>query len=206
MKHIKLKEQERIVDEIRQYGLTLILPVMVGLFFVFCAAFLMFYLLEQGSWGPVVFAMLLTIGLFVLLRTYILWRKNVFYITTHRIIDVEQQGFFHRTVSDVNYEKIEDVSGNMKGIMRTIFRFGMLTIHTSNEKVKIVLPAIKRPLQVQQYINEMRDRYLQKYAHAYSDDVAGSIIDKLYELELSELRRVEKTVRTRIHKLSQSKN
>lgn len=203
MKNIKLKEQERIVDEIRQYGLTLFFPYLLGMVFILCAAFFMFWFFNHDWWGQILFFVLLASGLFMVFRTYFLWRKNVFYITTHRVIDVEQRGFFHRVVSDISYEKIEDVTGNIKGVLKTLFRFGSLIIHTSQEKIKIVLPAVKRPLQLQQYINEMRDRYLQKYAHDFGGDVASSIIDKLYELELPELRRVQKALDKRLEKLIQ---
>jgi len=202
MKNLKLKEQERVVDELRQYGLTLLWSYMIGFILLFIAALFMSYLFRQDWWGLVLFAVICIVALYIIGRTYFLWRYNVMYITTHRIVDIEQQGFFSRHVSDISYDKIEDVSAHMRGIMHTIFRYGSVTIHTSQKNIKIIAPKIKRPLHVQQYINEMRDRYIQKYAHDFSTDVASTMIDKLYELELPDLRRVQKVLDNRIQKLS----
>lgn len=202
MKDLKLKDNERILDEVRQYGLTLFWSWLAGFVFLMSAAFFMFYLLEQDTWGIPVFLGLIVVGLFVLFRTYFLWQKNVAYITTHRVIDIDQQGFFHRIVSEVPYDQLEDVHGKIKGMWGTIFRYGHVNIQTGNGKVKIIIPHIKRPLQLQQQINEMRDRYLSKYSHDFSGDVAGAIIDKLYELEIPDLRRVQKVLDKRVSKLS----
>ena len=118
------------------------------------------------------------------------------------MIDLEQKGFFERVVSEVPYDQVEDVHGKISGFLGMIFRFGMVSIQTGNGKVKIVLTAVKRPLQLQQHINEMRERYLNKNSHDFSGDVAEAITDKLYELELPELYKVKKVLDNRINKLS----
>jgi len=202
MKDIQLKEHERIVDEVRQYGLTTIWSWIGGILLLFLAAFFMFWLFQHAWWGQSLFGLLVFFGFFVMLRTYMLWKKNVFFITTHRLIDIEQQGFFHRVVSEIPYDQIEDVSGKVSGICGTIFRYGDVHIQTGNGKIKIIVPYIKRPLQLQQQINEMRERYISKYSHDFSGDVAEVVIDKLYELELSDLRRVQKVLDKRIEKLN----
>ncbi len=202
MKDIKLKENERILDEVRQYGLTLFWSWTSGFVFLIVAAFFMFYLLGHDTWGMMVFLVLIMIGLFVLFRTYFLWKKNVAYITTHRIIDIEQRGFFEHVVSEVSYDKIEDVHGKITGIFGTIFRYGTISIQTGNGNVKIIIPHVKQPLHIQQQIIESSDRYMSMYAHDFSSNVAEVMIDKIYELDVSELRRVKKVLDKRIVKLN----
>lgn len=202
MDNLKLKEQERILDEIHQYGLTTFWSWFGGFLLVFCAAFFMFWLFEHGEWGQVGFGLMLVLGFFVMFRTYFLWKKNVFFITTHRLIDIERPGFFSSVVSEVPYDQIEDVSGKVNGIFGTMFRYGDVQVQTGNGKVKIVVPNVKHPLRVQQEINEFRERFLSKYSHDFSGDVSEVIIDKLYELELPELRRVQKALDKRIAKLA----
>jgi membrane protein YdbS with pleckstrin-like domain len=198
---LKLKEQERILSEVLQYGLTKIWYYFVGFFFLFSSAFFMFWFFDHDWWGISSFFLLIFLGFFIIFRNYYLWKKNIFYITTHRLIDIEQRGFFERVVSEIPYDQIEDVHGKISGLFGTIFRFGLVIIQTGNGKVKIILNNIKRPLQLQQQINEMRERYLGKYSHDFSGDVAGVITDKLYELELPDLYRIKKVLDKRISKL-----
>ncbi|MFA6427433.1 MAG: PH domain-containing protein [Candidatus Magasanikbacteria bacterium] len=202
MYDISLKEQERILDEIRRYGLTLVWPMLFGFIFLVTASFFMFWLFQHDWWGQSLFGLLVLVGFFIIVQTFFLWKRNVFLITTHRLIDVEQRGFFGRVVSEIPYDQIEDVLGKISGFFGTIFRYGTVEVQTGTGKIKILVPSVKRPLQIQQKINEMRERYISKYAHDFSGDVAQVIIDKLYELELPELRRVQKILDKRIEKLN----
>jgi len=201
MKDLKLKEQERIVDEVRKYGLVTIWRWILGFLFITTGFFFIFWLMRHDWWGQSLFGLLIFIGLFTMFRTFFLWKKNVLYVTTHRLIDIEQRGFLERIVSEVPHDQIEDIHGRVKGFWGTVFQYGNVEIQTGNGKVKIIVEKIKRPLQLQQQMNEMRERYLSKYAHEFSGDVAGAIVDKLYELEMPELVRVRKAVEKRMGKL-----
>ncbi|MBU1895933.1 PH domain-containing protein [Patescibacteria group bacterium] len=156
---------------------------------------------KQGWWGQILFFIPLGVGIIILIRTAFLWKRNLFVITTHRLVDMDQSGFFETTISEVPYDQIEDVSGKVKGFWGTIFRFGTLSIQTGSGKVQIIVDKIKQPHHLQQDINERREKYLSKYSHNFSGDVADVIIDKLYELELPELIRVKKALISRLNKL-----
>jgi len=99
------------------------------------------------------------------------------------------------------YDQLEDVNGRIKGIGGTVFRYGTVSIRTGNGQVKLIVEKIKRPIELQQEINKLREEYLLKYAFNFSGNVAEAIIDKLYELELKELFRVLKILKKRINKL-----
>lgn len=202
MKDLKLKEQERVLNQVLQYGLTKIWYYLFGIFLLSMSAFFMFWFFEHGWWGIVIFVLLIFFGFFVIFRNYYLWKKNIFFVTTHRLIDIEQRGFFERIVSEIPYDQIEDVHGKINGVWGMMLKFGIVSIQTGGGKVKIVLSNIKRPLQLQQQINELRERYLSKYNYDFSGDVSSAIIDKLYELELPDLYRVQKMLESRISKLS----
>lgn len=194
MHDLKLKEQEKILDEILQYGVVKIWQYLVGFLLITSAFFFMFWFFDKGLYGSVAFALLIVLGLFIIFRNYYLWKKNVFYITTHRLIDIEQRGFFERIVSEITYDKIEDVHGKINGFWGMVLRFGSVVIQTGAGQVKIVLPKVKRPLVLQQQINEVRERFLTKYSQDFRGDVGNAIIDKLYELELPDLYRVKKVL------------
>lgn len=191
---IQLKEQERVITTVRRYGLTYFWHGVLIVVLLSTAFFFMFWLFAHSWWGITLFFLDLGIGFLLLFRTLFIWRKNELLVTTHRVVDIDQQGFFDKTVSEIPYDQIEDVSGRIKGVFGTIFRYGELNIQTGAGKVRIVLQKIQQPVALQQQINELRERYVSRYSSRFSGDVAEMVIDKLYELELEDLLRVEKVV------------
>lgn len=200
---IKLKEQERIISAIRRYGLTFFWQWLLVAILFAVPFFFMFWLFRHDWWGMTLFFTPICLGLFFIMRILFLWKRNILIITTHRIVDIHQEGFFEQTISDVPYDQIEDVMGKIRGFFGTIFRYGNVNIQTGSGKVKIIIDRVKQPTFIQQEINEMRERYLSKYSHDFSGDVADVIIDKLYELEMPDLVRVQKALRKRVKKLDQ---
>ena len=157
---IQLKEQERIIATVRRYGLTYfwhgcLVAVLVG-----SAFFFMFWLFAHGWWGQTLFGLDFGVGFLLLLRTIFLRQKNRLLVTTHRVIDIDQRGFFDRVVSEIPYDQIEDVFGRIKGVFGTIFRYGEINIQTGGGKVQIYLQKIKQPVALQQQINELRENYI----------------------------------------------
>lgn len=58
---------------------------------------------------------------------------DVWYITEKRIIDVEQKHMFHREVSNLRFDKIQDISIEVKGVLATFLNFGDLKVQTAAE-------------------------------------------------------------------------
>jgi Bacterial PH domain len=58
---------------------------------------------------------------------------DVWYITEKRIIDVEQKGFFDREVSSIRFDKVQDVSVEVRGIIATFLNFGNVEVQTASE-------------------------------------------------------------------------
>ncbi len=201
---IKLKENEKIISVIRRYALTFFWGWVFSFVLVVVPFFFMFWLFQHGWWGQALFFVPLVLGFLLLTRTVFVWKRNVFIITTHKIIDFDQRGFFEKIVSNIPYDQMEDVMGKISGVFGTVFRYGDVTIQSGNGKVQVVVDKIKQPTYLQEEIMELRDRYMARYSHDFSDDVAEVIIDKLYELELPELMRVKKVLRKRMKVLEES--
>ena len=186
---------------IRRYALTYIGWWLLSTLCILTPFFFLFWLFQHDWWGQTLFFVSLGIGLLLLFRTVFSWSRNVFVITTHRLVDIEQRGIFDQVISEVPYDQIDDVSGRIKGVFGTLFRYGTVTVQTGGGTVHIVATSIRDPLRVQQQINELRERYVSKYAYDFSENVAEKIIDKLYELELPELHKVKDSLEKRIRKL-----
>ena len=143
-KKIKLKDNERIVSVIRRYGITLLWQwTLIALLFI-VPFFFMFWLFRHDWWGQGLFITPIVLGILLIIRTIFIWQKNVFVITTHRLIDIDQRGFFDQVVSEIPYDQVEDVSGRVKGFWGTIFRYGIINIQTGTGKVQIIVEKIKQ--------------------------------------------------------------
>ena len=157
---IQLKENERIITTVRRYGLTYSCHFIFVLIILTTDFFFMFWLFAKGWWGIVLYCVGLLISAYVFFRTLFVWKKNQMIITTHRIVDIDQNGFFDKTVSEVPYDRVEDVSGRICGFFGTIFRYGEIVIQTGAGKVQIVLEKVKQPVKLQQQINDLIEKYL----------------------------------------------
>ena len=157
-----VKEDEEVVAIVRRYFLVFIFPMVLGSMLIIASFFLMWPMFRLGSFGVAGFGLLLLIGIYYVFKVYYEYSNNVFIITSLRIIDIDQEGFFSRTVSETNYEKIQDVSLRYKGISQTLFKFGDIIIQTAGQVANIELQDVKYPERVQQTIIELQRENNQK--------------------------------------------
>lgn len=80
--------------------------------------------------------------LFFMIVDYIL---DVWFITDQRIIDVKQNGFFSRTVSEQYLSRVQDVSTDTHGVMETMFRYGDVTVQSAGQMNKLYFEQVPHP-------------------------------------------------------------
>lgn len=151
-----LKEGEEVVRVVRKYPLVFCWPVFWSVIFIIAPFFFLVPLWQWGKWGVIVFFISLFFGLILGIRVIVLYSLNVFIITSERIIDIDQTGFFSRTVSETTYDKIQDVSYQLKGVMQTLLHFGDVIIQTAGQQVNLELNAVKDPEKIQQIIIQIK--------------------------------------------------
>lgn len=59
---------------------------------------------------------------------------DVWFVTNHRVIDVEQQGLFNRRVSTFRFDQIQDVTAEVPGVLATFIDFGTVKIRTASNE------------------------------------------------------------------------
>lgn len=99
------------------------------------------------------FAVLLVL-LMILYKCYI-WRNNALVITNQRLVENEQRGFFSRTVTELLYRDILEVSYDKKGINASMYGYGDLKLRTAAEN-EIVFEKIPKPDETVEMINKVR--------------------------------------------------
>ncbi|MBU1663322.1 PH domain-containing protein [Patescibacteria group bacterium] len=84
--------------------------------------------------------------------SFIDYYLDVWLITSQRIIDIRQEGFFSRTVAELKLSQIQDVTSELKGVLKFIFRFGDVYVQTAGEVQRFTFRQIPHPEEVRDII------------------------------------------------------
>jgi len=68
-----------------------------------------------------------------------------FVITNKRIVDVQQDGLFHRTVAEQPVDHIQDVTSEMRGFHAHLFRYGSIYIQSAGKQSRFVIENADNP-------------------------------------------------------------
>ncbi|MFA7309038.1 MAG: PH domain-containing protein [Patescibacteria group bacterium] len=148
------------------------LPIVLCLT-AFCGMLFYFY---------VPYFFLVSFACFVLFLTwifygYFVWSRDRFIITNRRIIDFEQSGLFRTSQKEAGYDKIQDVTVDIKNIFGSLFNFGSVSISTASNTT-LVLADIKKPVEVQKIIFSL----MQEYASQNNGGIDEKMVRELLAL------------------------
>lgn len=149
---VKLKEGERVQRVVRQSWMAHVAQMAVSAVLIAAPFFFMVPLFAMGIPGAVTFVAIVMVGVAYAARAFHVWYWNAFVITNFRVVDIDQRGLFNRTVSEATYDKIQDVSYHVTGIIGTLFRLGTLVIQTAGTTTNLELPALHDPKDVHHLI------------------------------------------------------
>ncbi|MFA5187941.1 MAG: PH domain-containing protein [Patescibacteria group bacterium] len=152
-KKISLRPDEELVVVLHHHLVTYAKQVLITAILILGAFFLMFELFSWGSAGVALFLAILGTGIFYGGREFFIWYNNVFIVTTGRLIDIDQKGFWHKTVSEIGYDKILDISYSVKGFIQTIFQLGIIKIQATG--AALVLQNLKEPAKINQLLADL---------------------------------------------------
>ncbi|MFH0956113.1 MAG: PH domain-containing protein [Candidatus Falkowbacteria bacterium] len=84
--------------------------------------------------------------------SFIDYYLDVWLITNERIIDIRQEGFFSRTIAELKLFQIQDVTSELKGFSKFVFRYGDIYVQTAGEVQRFVFKQIPHPEEVRDII------------------------------------------------------
>lgn len=84
--------------------------------------------------------------------SFIDYYLDVWIITTERIIDIEQRGFFSRVVSEHNLSKIQDVTSEIHGFFPTILQYGTCFVQTAGAVQRFDFNDVPHPEKIRNLI------------------------------------------------------
>lgn len=81
----------------------------------------------------------------VFLTQFVDYYLDAWIVTDDRIVNVEQEGLFARTISELDLAQVQDVTSDAKGVLPTMFGYGEVYIQTAGEKQRFVFEQVPRP-------------------------------------------------------------
>lgn len=76
-------------------------------------------------------------------------------VTNERIINIEQDGLFHRTASELDLASVQDTTAEIRGILQTVFTYGNVYIQTAGKKGRFLFKNIDNPERIKEIVNKL---------------------------------------------------
>lgn len=185
---VRMKEGETIKRVVRQYWVVHMPAAAVAAFLIYAPFFFMIPLFSMGSWGKTAFFVSIAVGAVYTVRLFVIWYWNAFVITTRRVIDIDQRGFFDRLVSEATHDNIQDVSYRVKGLLGTIFRYGTVVIQTAGTHTNLELHNIRDPKEVHYLITDTLNLHRVISNGGARNEKVAALLDTASDLSEAEAR------------------
>lgn len=146
-KALNLDPDENVLIEVRRHWIiflghatallfSAILPfVIFTIVKMFAPSFLDFVTIQGNNYALFTFLYSLWL-LFLWVSFFVEWTKyylDVWYVTEKRIIDIDQKSLFSREVSNLRFDRIQDVTVDTHGFWAILFGFGNIRVQTAAE-------------------------------------------------------------------------
>lgn len=99
---------------------------------------------------------ILAVGGFYSFYVWFIWNNGFYIITSQRVIRIDQRGLFNRRISEAENDKIQEISTDIKGPIKTMLNFGDVRLQTASRDGRLVLAGIASPYDIQQRIAQIQ--------------------------------------------------
>lgn len=99
--------------------------------------------------------------LFIWNLFFILWIDfylDAWIVTNERIINIKQNGFFNRDISELKLTKIQDVTSEIVGFIPTVLGYGNIYVQTAAEVERFAFYQIPNPNEVKNTIVQLQEK------------------------------------------------
>ncbi len=187
-------DDEEIIRTWRHHPFTLLRPTLRVI------AFLLIPLALVVITGLSMFSSTVLFVLFVLIICMVLtyaayewvsWYNDVYILTNYRVIDVKQDGFFHRRFAEANLNRVQDISFSTRGLAQTLLNFGNVEVSTAGPQENLRLVEIKRPDAQAAFLLKQQQAYLASHDDTMTAEQLLTLLAKHGD-KLDQLSKLEK--------------
>lgn len=117
---------------------------------------------ERWLVHPVIGSLLVVLGSIYFLSIWLFafleftdYYLDTWIITNERIINIEQEGLFNRTASELDLAAVQDTTAEIHGILQTLFTYGQVYVQTAGEKGRFHFKNINDPEHVKELVTRL---------------------------------------------------
>lgn len=152
---LSLEPGENLVAMYRRHGGTAFLRILPIAFFLVILFLFLFPLFSLGTPGVAAFSILFFFSMFLSLRIIFSWLGTITIVTSRRLLIVHRSGFFKKTVTEIQYDQISQMSYQMKGIPQMLGKYGNLELLVTFTSANISIPDIPDPQEALNTISQV---------------------------------------------------
>ena len=168
---IEFRENEHIIFEIRKHWFIIATELIILTLLAFLPLMVPQILEEinlvitfgetENFWSVFLFlysfyVLILWVIGFVFWTNYYL---DVWIVTNQKILDIEQIGLFSREISILHLERIQDITTEVRGIVRTLVKFGDLHVQTAGQQREFIIRDVPKPDLIAKKVNDVLMRH-----------------------------------------------
>jgi len=87
---------------------------------------------------------------------------DIYIITEDAIVDISQQGFFGRKISQLSLLRVQDVSSDIEGFLPTLFAYGNILVESAGEQTQnFILEQVPNPQEISAKIMELHNKIIE---------------------------------------------
>lgn len=179
MEEFELEPGEQVIKRVRKHVFIIVIELIGYAFFAWLPSLIPAFLSAGATASPALTTLALnfslenpwvrlTLGLwwlFVWIAAFSAFTRYIltqWIITTTRIVDIHQFGFFNRQVSSFLLNRVQDVTTDVDGFFSTILGFGTLNVETAGRDEKFNMTNIAHPA-------DLRDLIMREVAALHAD-------------------------------------
>lgn len=164
LKSILLAEGEKIILIARPSMWRWFWPLLLSIILIFGDFFFLYPLVQWENWGLIIFALIQFLALVILTKTSRRHYYTALILTSRKIIDLDQLGYFSRAISQHPLGKIGHVRGKTSGVSGAFLGLGDIIISLPETGSEIVIAKIKNFKNTVSIIVSEQEKYLQRHS------------------------------------------
>ncbi len=167
---LQLQEKEHIILLRRRHWLILVFGIakVVFLGLLLAVGIVWFAIAYPELFAPyagviifaaALFTQILWILFFLILTDYYL---DAWIVTNNRLVFIELHGLFSRSVSSIDFGRIQDISIEVHGFIPTIFKYGNIKIFTAGNEQGFTFEQVPNPYALKDELLAIREKIRHK--------------------------------------------
>jgi len=100
---------------------------------------------------------------------------DIWIVTDRRIVNIEQKALFSRCISELELEKVQDITTNVHGMISTFMNYGDLQVQTAAEQERFLFHNIPDPYSVKDLIMNLQKKQERKEENVFTEMIARKV-------------------------------